>query len=436
MMIVFIIIITFLNSLSICSLFFKLTLSGGYIGLRDKGYLILCMNLAILIFGFSPFALAQIPACGVLLLIITRKFENKIFDFKAAVFMISFIFLLITLINYFEGLIAKYLSSYFYNEQVMYFIISLAFQILNLILIISCPNKIYRLIFRAINTNTFYKITFVLIFSNLSLFVVYTVTKKSFGLSLETFMALITLGIFVTFGLINYDMQRQEQKNQKELMNNLAMYTKEIEAMYDELSMFRHDYSNILFSLRMAIEDRDIDLVEKIFKESIMQTEKIVNSESGELTKINQVEIPEVKSLLYAKLNSARMKGLEISIDIPNKVYKLEIETITYIRILSILLDNALENANQSIDKKISIAIFEHENKHFLVIGNSIKKRRIDLEKIFEKSFSSKTNNDNKHGWGLYYLKSIVSKTDKITLETKLEDSFFSQVIRIKKDTT
>lgn len=439
MIVAFIILFAFLNTLSICSLFFKLTLSENQLVVKQKIFLVLGMNLVILGFGFSPFVWAQIPACGLLLFVVIKKFKYTMSDWRTLVFIISVVLLLISLINYFEGLAANYLGNYFSDSYYVFFIVSLAFQLLNLLFIYLCPNRIYGQTFRAVSTNNFYKATFLILFVSLALFVLYTGTRppvnvhNGFGLSSEALAILITLGLFVIFGLINYGMQRQEQNMQKELMNNLTAYTREIEDMYDELSMFRHDYLNILFSLRLAIEERDIDKVEKIFKDSIMPTEKIINDEGYEVAKLNQIKIPEIKSLLHMKISSAKAEGIEVSVDIPAKIFSLDIDTVVYIRIISILLDNAIENARQSVEKKISLSIFEYENIHTFIIGNSTKETEMDLNKIFQKDFSKKENPKNEHGWGLYYLKSIILKTDKIMLETKLEDAFFSQIIRIDK---
>ena len=436
-MIVFLVLIGLLNSLFICNLFFKLTLNDNKIDLKTHVFLVISMSIVILGFGFSPFVWGQFPACGLLLILLINKLDYQVSDRRTTLFIISFILLFISLINYFEGLITNDIVNYFPNLPYKTILISILFQIVNLGLISIIPNRVYQRTFRALNNNNFYNTTFFILLSSLIIFILYTTNRSleainnTFGLIPGELAVYITVNLFLIVVLINYSMYRHEQTIQKELMNNMTAYTREVEDLYDELSMFRHDYLNILFSLRMAIDSRDIDEVEKIFKDSIMPTEKIVNDESYETAKLNRMKVSEIKSILHMKLCSARMEGIEVSIDIPDNIYSLGIDTILYLRIISILLDNAIESAKEALEKNITIAIFEYENVHVLAIGNSTKEVKIDLIKIFQKNYSGKKNRPNDRGWGLYYLKSIIIKNDGITLETKFEKSYFSQTIRI-----
>ena len=51
-------------------------------------------------------------------------------------------------------------------------------------------------------------------------------------------------------------------------MERLYEYTSNIENLYDNLRTFKHDYKNILLTLNYYIENKDIDSLEKYYKES------------------------------------------------------------------------------------------------------------------------------------------------------------------------
>lgn len=439
MSIVFIILIAFLYAFSTCNLFIKLTMSERMFDFKKRFFLVLCMSLLILIIGFSQFVWAQIPICGILLFITVWQMNFSKADFWTMPFIISTTLLLISLVNYMEGLAVGYLAQFLQGNSYSFLWINTVFHLFNIVVIFSISPNIYRKFNKSINSHVFLKFSFFIIVVSLVFFIYYTgrrtrnVHQAGSAISPEELSLIVLFGLFIVFSLVRYGMQRQEKKMQKELMHNLNNYTAEIEDMYEELSMFRHDYLNILFSLRMAIEEKDINKVEEIFNDSILPTEKIVNDQGYEVARINQIRISEVKSLLHMKLSSARIEGLSVSVDIPDKIYSLYIDTVTYIRIISVLLDNAIENAVISEDKKMSIAIFEQEGIHTFIISNSTREQEVDVRKIFQKNYSTKEKNSKEHGWGLYYLKSIIMKSSSVVLETKSSDFILTQIIRIDR---
>ena len=51
-------------------------------------------------------------------------------------------------------------------------------------------------------------------------------------------------------------------------MERLQEYTTNVENLYNNLRTFKHDYKNILLTLNHYIENKDIDSLEKYYKEN------------------------------------------------------------------------------------------------------------------------------------------------------------------------
>src|SRR5699024_7414679 len=136
------------------------------------------------------------------------------------------------------------------------------------------------------------------------------------------------------------------------------------------------------------------------------------------------IYIPEVKSLLSVKLIDAQQKNIQVMVDIPKPIEEIAMSMVDFIRIISILVDNGMEEAVHSKDKIVQLAFFEIEEKQYFIVRNSSDQRVIDLKQIYEKRYSRKAKT---RGYGLYSLKYMVDKIPNVTLETSFKDSLFTQ---------
>ncbi|CKF90636.1 TCS sensor kinase [Streptococcus pneumoniae] len=111
-------------------------------------------------------------------------------------------------------------------------------------------------------------------------------------------------------------------------------------------------------------------------------------------------------------------------LDIPENIESVSMTIISFIRIISVLVDNAIEEAVQSEEKILQIAFFEMDSRQYFIVRNSSKGEAIDLQKIYEKNHSSK---EGARGYGLFSLKRIINKTNNATLETNYVSPYFTQ---------
>lgn len=104
---------------------------------------------------------------------------------------------------------------------------------------------------------------------------------------------------------------------------------------------------------------------------------------------------PAIYSLLTNKYHLADEKGISIKLEVFIDLTTLNIKIYEFTKILGILMDNAIEAASECEEKLINVTIRKdsHNARQLLIIENTYFNKNIDIEKIYEKGFSSKPNN-------------------------------------------
>ncbi|WP_297518748.1 GHKL domain-containing protein [uncultured Clostridium sp.] len=242
----------------------------------------------------------------------------------------------------------------------------------------------------------------------------------------------IFLGIFtfLVIILIKYIVsERQTQSNQKAL-DDLKMYTDNLEKIYDDMRVFKHDYMNIISTLSYYIEEENVTDLKSYFSENIVPLSSQIKNNNHKIGLLKNIKEEELKGLVAVKLIQAQQKGIDVFIDIADKTGLAHLDKIMLCKIIGILLDNAIEAADKSKEKRFEFAIITEENSSTIIIRNSTETENINLQKIFRKGYSSKGTN---RGLGLYIVKSIISEDKKISLDTQAENFIFTQKITFKK---
>ncbi|WP_339165246.1 GHKL domain-containing protein [Siminovitchia sp. FSL H7-0308] len=224
--------------------------------------------------------------------------------------------------------------------------------------------------------------------------------------------------------------ERMLEEQQERLDKELLDYVGKLELLHEELASFRHDYMNVLLALDAGVRSKDIKQIEQVYHDVIAPTSKLMNNRELDIVKLSRVAIPEVKSVLSVKLIAAQQQQVKVMVDIPQTVEEIAMPKVAFIRALSILVDNAIEEAVQSEEKMLQLAFFEKEDRQYFIVRNSCRDEAVDLQKIYEKRYSSKEGN---RGYGLFSLKRLIDKTANVTLETTFHAPYFVQTFIVKK---
>lgn len=99
------------------------------------------------------------------------------------------------------------------------------------------------------------------------------------------------------------------------------------------------------------------------------------------------------------------------------------------LRIVTILINNATEAAEQSTKQLVHVALFSVDAVQFIVVQNSIDVCRDNLTTLYTKGTSTKAND---RGIGLFSLKRLVQKYPYVTVKTVQQHDTFIQELAIK----
>jgi len=212
-------------------------------------------------------------------------------------------------------------------------------------------------------------------------------------------------------------------------INNLESYNKTLSIMYDNIRGFRHDYSNFIQALNGYVNTNNIEGIKMMCKSATKECQDV--NQMGILDP-NVINNPAVYSILTNKYFLAQEQGIEINVEIMIDLKEMEICNYQLCRILAILLDNAIEAARECKEKIINIRFVKdlRANRKLLIIENSYMEKNIDIDKIFEKGYTSKEDTENRHGLGLWNVRRILKQNTNLNLFTS-KGELFSQQLEI-----
>lgn len=235
----------------------------------------------------------------------------------------------------------------------------------------------------------------------------------------------------VSLSFLVYTFRKRFEMREKEIeLNSLQMYTEQLERNYNEMRTFRHDYINILSSMSEYITNRDMNALESYFNDNIMRVSQKIRDNDFKMRGLSQIKIPEVKGLVSSKLITAQEKGIDVVFECPNEIHYLNMDSVLLCRCIGIILDNAIEAAEEVEKGTVRVGFVEFEQSVSFVVWNTFRDTGYKLFQYFEKGFSTKGEN---RGLGLNSLKKMVDQENNTQLDTVIEDEFFKQEIVILK---
>ena len=219
-----------------------------------------------------------------------------------------------------------------------------------------------------------------------------------------------------------------EQKDTQ--LNELSSYSHHVESLYEEIRSFRHDYINILTSLKLGIDTQDIEAIKTVYNGVLRDSGNQFYDSKFDIAKLSNIKNDAIKSILSAKLLEAQNRGISISVEIEEPVSNFRIELLDFITILSVLCDNAIEATIEAISPRMTVAFMNNDDSLVLIVENSIKSEKVDVNHIFARGYSSKGEG---RGLGLHNVNSVLEKYPKSTITTRSANHLFSQTIRFCK---
>ena len=222
----------------------------------------------------------------------------------------------------------------------------------------------------------------------------------------------------------------QEKLNQEQTLRyrDMERYSRHIEELYKEVRSFRHDYSNLLTSLRLGIEEEDMEQIKEVYDSVLKDSSEKLQDNKYDLGRLVNIRDKALKSLLAGKFLKARDKNIVFNVEVPEEIQVEGMRLLDFLTIVSILCDNAIEASAEASQPHVSIAFFKNGAQETFIIENSIKEEGIDISEIFSFGASSK---GEERGVGLYTVMKIVESHPNTSLNTTCQNQIFRQVLTV-----
>lgn len=244
-----------------------------------------------------------------------------------------------------------------------------------------------------------------------------------------TYLLVIITLIVILITLLR---QRIDNENMFKKYDDLLTIMKNYESDIEEQRTINHESKNELLTIRSKLsEENDKELCSYI--DSIIGDKKSVKS--AKFSKFKYLPSNGLKGFFYYKFIEAEKRGIKVSLNISKLVensYLGDMKTKDFkdlTRIIGVYLDNAIEAASTSKDKKLGIEIYEVKGIIQIIISNTYD-NAIEKDKVGNERYSTKGKN---RGHGLLLVKRILNENNRITSETKITDSLYIQTIKINE---
>ena len=195
----------------------------------------------------------------------------------------------------------------------------------------------------------------------------------------------------------------------------------------DDIRGFRHDFTNIICTIGGYVHSKDMEGLTNYYNQIQKDVVKVNN-----LTALNPdiINNPAIYALITSKYDKAANLNISMSVEVFTDLNSLPMKIYEFTRILGILLDNAIEAAQECDEKNVYIHIRKDEkhNRQLLIVENTYKDKTIDTDKIFEKNYSTKPKNT---GLGLWEVRQILKRNNNLNLYTTKSERLFKQQLEI-----
>lgn len=255
----------------------------------------------------------------------------------------------------------------------------------------------------------------------------YTTNQYNYPLFLLIFNIVMNI-LLVALSIYNtYESVQLEKK--KEALRISELHNKTLTDLLDGIRTFKHDHANTIHAISGYLSFNDIDGLKKYFAVLEHDTKKNAQLESISPIKISE---PSIYTLIATKYDEASKKDIFFRVETMYDYQKLAMPTYDFTKILGVLIDNAIEAAEECETKEINISFrrIATEQLQIFTIENTYMNKNINTEEIFEKDFSTKNRNS---GIGLWEVKNLVDRNVNVNLVTSKDEKYFTQRLFISE---
>lgn len=214
----------------------------------------------------------------------------------------------------------------------------------------------------------------------------------------------------------------------KQLIENSSIHISTLLKGNEEFRSVKHDFYNILQTYTGYLELEDISQLKK-YHQSLID----VTVHAGTAMELGQRmnENPALMALLSSKLEYAERSGVRLRLSLRCSLVNTYIDNVELCRALSCLLDNAIEAAASSEEKRAYFSCEHKSEKSILFIITNSTDVPVNIEKFIGHGASSKPGHS---GIGLTSVRSMVDKHSNCAFQMKYYDFEVSTYLELMEE--
>ncbi|NLR09760.1 MULTISPECIES: GHKL domain-containing protein [Lactobacillaceae] len=251
----------------------------------------------------------------------------------------------------------------------------------------------------------------------------------TFALSIELVMILLIAVSLFAFLRSFFHRQRVHADYQKSLLKN--RYDRRMSNQVQAIRQFTHNYQQQMLRLGDYLDAEDYDGLAAYYRTLSSRWSATHHLVGLEAAGLEQLGDPPLKSLLFQKLLAAQNHNREIRLEIPDPVKTIPMDSMQLLRIMGILLDNAIEAPAVGDNPTIYCAIFDYPEAVELAVANPVS--ATNPPKINQFMRADYTTKGGHHGLGLSTVHDIIDRTENAALQIAIKrDRLYFTVILTK----
>ena len=176
---------------------------------------------------------------------------------------------------------------------------------------------------------------------------------------------------------------------QRDIIAQQMLYERSLEEVRQEMRSFRHDYKNILSGMSQQAKEGETNVLSRELEKLEAGFDRRLGEKIQESTQVGNLRIPQVRSLLLAKLVDMEEKGVECRLEVLYPVETVNMDAWDFVRCVGVLVDNALEASLETEKPWVEIVLLQQGTNLELRVGNTWT-GRTDPARIWNEGYSTK----------------------------------------------
>ena len=261
----------------------------------------------------------------------------------------------------------------------------------------------------------------------ISSMVIYYLTTYVFNIDAVSYIiAMVVVVSQLFFSLFVYSINKKIRQDKLSLqqINDLKIYTQQLESSQRSLRKFKHDYQNMLLSLKLsAKKSHDKELIDKLAEYSSKTLEDKV---LWQFNDVDNVKDELLKSLFISKLNRIFQNNIQYSFECRIVIENLsnKYNSFDIVRILGIVYDNAIEESLELGDEaRIDTMVYRENGELEIEIKNRCRITDLIIQDMRKSGFTTKKHHD---GLGLANIEELSQPYNDIFINYQIKDGWFT----------